>query len=439
MIQRLIEKHAPLLVMLAFAGETLMFTFFRGKAGIWLSPMLTGIFSAGIALIPLINPKPWKLRNTEGLKASKSNILLIWIAGVLLTAQLMNGIIIQYPLDVNNSDIIPTLQELYVSRFLEGLPVYAEGDCQGIPCTPNYLPLQWLPFIIAEILNLDYRWIGMIAIWLSIAGLYYVLHKTALCGWQGISRMFLPFVLLALWMYQHPEGFGYTVETLNVAWYMLLGLSFYFRGSTIRVLGILGTVLSRYLLIFWLPAYAWMEKKRSPIRFRKIVTLSFMGILALYIIPFLFQDPGAFWRGFQSYPIAALGEWKGQSWQETGDNPYQLFQGLGLASWFYTLAPGDLDFKFTLSRYAHLLASLLGLILAFRIQKKYRGKVSDELLLLTGLKIYMTLFFSFLIVPYVYLHLIPSFFSLLIVLRYFNGNKFKNVFKIKYKGILSQS
>lgn len=420
-----LNHHADVILLLAFFAESVLMVWLREYVGIWLTPILLFLLSLSIGIIPLMQPLYWRENHYDGLKASRSNMLLLYLAGVLITARMMFSIIETYPIDAGKSDIIPTLQKVYVDRFLTGAPVYAEGDCGGLACTPNYLPLQWLPFIIAEWLAIDYRWISLGVLWFALGMMFVIIRKTGLCGWQGLARSTLPFGLLIFWMYKHPDGFGYTVETLNTGYYLLFGTSLFFTMPILRALGLSSVILSRYLVVFYIPLLIWnaiQENKRAAY-FTALLTVGI--VLSLYIIPFLLSDPGAFWRGYQSYPIAALGEWRGQSWQTPGSAPFQLFQGLGFASWIYTWVPGSLEFKFTFSKNLHLIASAAGVGIASLIYYRYKYKRSHELLMLAGFKIYLTFFFSFLIVPYVYLHLIPSLFSLLIVMRYFQKRSFK--------------
>jgi hypothetical protein len=143
-----------------------------------------------------------------------------------------------------------------------------------------------------------------------------------------------------------------------------------------------------------------------------------IGLMGIYVIPFLIleDDLGAFLRGFSSYPIAAMGEWKGQAWQAAGDPPWQLFRGSGFAAWFYTLVPGDLVTKFTICRYTHLSISLGGALLAFGIWYRNRNRIPHGILWVYSLKVYLTIFYAFMIVPYEYLWMVPSGFSIIIFL-----------------------
>jgi hypothetical protein len=417
-IKALFQHHADVVLLFAFIFESLLIVWLRERIGIWITPILLLMTSLSIAILPILQPSFWREDHLDGIKASRSNLFLLFLAGVLITGKMMFSIIESYPIDASRSDIIPTLQNIYVDRFLNGDEVYAAGDCGGISCTPNYLPMQWIPFIIAEWLGLDYRWISIGVLWFALGMLFIVFRRTGLCGWQGLGRSSIPFLLLIFWMYKHPDGFGYTIEPLNAAYYLLFGISLFYSVPIIRAIGLAGVILSRYLIVFFIPLILWhsIRVNRRSAYFTGLLTIGI--ILALYVIPFLIPDPGAFWRGYQSYPIAAMGEWRGQSWQDAGAPPFQLFQGLGFASWIYTLVPSGLEFKFLISKYLHLFASAAGVVIAALVYNRYKKMVSHELLLLSGFKIYLTLFFSFLIVPYVYLHLIPSFFSLLIVMRY---------------------
>jgi hypothetical protein len=409
----------PFLVLSFFIVETLLLTVFRGRLGFIISPIALMISAWGISIIPLLSPKQWHRPGITEEKLLIRNLIGIWLAGVACSAGMLHYIIQEYPLNPNISDIIPTIDSIYLNRFLSASPVYAEGTCGNIACTPNYLPMQWLPFLISKLIGFDHRWTAMGMLWIALGFLINLLRKSGLSGISGLTRAIFPFVLLILWLFWNPDTFGHTIEPLITAWYLLMGIGFSYSKPWIRGGGLILTLLSRYLLAFWLPLYIMMYKGLSEDKFRKAALFTFAGVLILYVIPFLIADPLSFWRGFESYPIAALGEWKGQAWQPAGDPPFQLFQGMGFASYLYSFHSGSLEEKFLLARMLNLMGSVMGTIIAGLLVYYVGKNVPDDLKLLVSFKIYLSFFFAFLLVPYTYLHLVPSFFSLLIVLRYY--------------------
>jgi hypothetical protein len=409
----------PILVLLFFIAESLLFTVFRGRLGFFYSPIAFLVLGLSLGLIPLLFPAQWHRPGKKGIFMTRTHALIIWVIGVILSGGMMMYIVESYPLNPKYSDIIPTLDSIYLDRFLAAEPVYTEGKCGDLPCTPNYLPMQWLPFVISAVIGFDHRWTALFFLWIAIGLLVHLLRKSGLSGWNVLLRAFLPFILLFAWMKWNPDTFGHTIETLITAWYLMLGIGFSYTQPWIRGGGLILTLLSRYTLAFWMPLYILLYKKLSEDKFRKTAFFTLAGVLLLYVFPFLISEPLSFWKGFESYPIAAMGEWKGQAWQAAGDPPFQLFQGFGFASWVYTYAQGSLEDKFMLARILNLAGALFGTLLAGIAVYKLGKNVPEDLKLLVSFKIYLTFFFAFLLVPYTYLHLVPSFFSLLIVLRYY--------------------
>lgn len=415
-----LKNHLPpLFVWIFFIAEALLFTVFRGRLGFLYSPLVLAGLSLGIALIPLLSPKQWHRPGLKEEKVPLKNIVIVWVIGVTVSAFALYNLIELYPLDPKVSDIIPTIDSIYLDRFLNAMPVYAEGRCGEVACTPNYLPMQWVPFIISGVIGFDHRWTAMAALWIAIGLFLLLLRRSGLSGWTGLLRGASPFILLLVWMQWNPDAFGHTIETLIVAWYLMLGIGFSYTQPWVRGGGLILTLLSRYLLAIWLPLYILMYKGLSEDKFKKAALFTFAGVLILYVFPFLLSEPFSFWRGFESYPIAALGEWQGQSWQKPGEPPFQLFQGFGFASYIYSFYPGNLEEKFMFARMLNLGGSVLGTLLAGLAVYKLGNHVPEDLKLLVSFKIYLTFFFAFLLVPYTYLHLVPSFFSLLIVTRYY--------------------
>lgn len=409
----------PALVLSAFVGEVLLHTVLRRRAGFLWSPAILIFLGLTLSVTPLLAPAHWHRPEKKHIILPRLRVWLIWGLGVCFTGFMLWGLIPQYPINPTVSDIIPTIDSVYLKRFLDAAPVYAEGMCGDTPCTPNYLPMQWLPFLISFALSLDHRWTAMAFLWIAIALLQFLMRKSGVSGWNGHLRLMIPFALLAAWLHWNPDTFGHTIEPLIAAWYLVLGIGFSYAQPWVRSVGLVVTLLSRYLLVFWLPLYIWMYRNLSEVKFRKATLFALAGILLFYVLPFLLAEPFSFWKGFESYPIAALGEWKGQAWQKAGDPPFQLFQGFGFASWIYTYAAGNLEEKFMLARMLNLAGAAAGTLIA-GLSVHYLGRnVPEDLRLLVSFKIYLTFFFAFLLVPYTYLQLVPSFFSLLIVLRYY--------------------
>lgn len=169
-------------------------------------------------------------------------------------------------------------------------------------------------------------------------------------------------------------------------------------------------LLSRYSLVLWLPFFfllLWKEKGTTAAL--KCIAVICTGILLLYVIPFLRNDLSVFFRGVETYSIAGLGEWKGQSWQAPGEKPFQLFRGTGLAALFYELSSVSVETKLQQFKQIHLWATLfvVAFLAGWYLFVGKRQRVSLSLLAAASLKIYLGVFYGFVLIPYVYLYIVP--------------------------------
>ena len=124
--------------------------------------------------------------------------------------------------------------------------------------------------------------------------------------------------------------------------------------------------------------------------------------MLIYVFPFMSNRPGLFFEGAAAYDLAALGEWKGQSWQVAGNKPYQLFQGYGFASIYYQAFQSfELLQRIQFLKYSMLLVMCLNILFWWWMRK--RIKTDTFIVLPIILTITLALFLSFVTVPYNYL------------------------------------
>ena len=126
-------------------------------------------------------------------------------------------------------------------------------------------------------------------------------------------------------------------------------------------------------------------------------------------VPFFAKDFSIFLRGVQTYTIAGIGEWKGQAWQAPGDKPFQLFRGTGLAGFYYDRSSGTVEQKLKTFKTIHLVLTLstVFLLAAWYWLLGKKQKLYVPLVAAAALKIYMAVFYGFVLIPYVYLYIVP--------------------------------
>ncbi|MCB9081137.1 MAG: hypothetical protein H6555_05455 [Lewinellaceae bacterium] len=357
---------------------------------------------------------PWKSSLTR-----QRNLFLVWgIVGTLscLALPFLWETFQAHPVDPQNSDIVPSLQ-LYVRRLLSGQPIYAPMEFPGWTVLPTYFPLMWLPYVFSELLALDYRWTAYV-LFVAVIALYtWRLHRQQLPLGELAVKAALPLLFLFTFLVWKRDVFGYAVELTPVAFYLFLAFSIGNRRPWLMGLGILVCLLSRYSFTFWLPVYGlilWADRGFKPAL--QTALWAVLGVLLLYVFPFLLRDPEIILNGLRYYGDTAIGQWQTQTWQAAGEKPAHLFRGLSFSAWFYDYASGEIAQRLALQRQVHLFACALT---ALGILGGYfwrRPKIqSVRFFLLVSLKAYLIVFYGFFYVPFSYLYMVPVFLSIALI------------------------
>jgi hypothetical protein len=415
-------KNKTGILFFCFILELLLLFYFRNEAGFILSPML--FLFCGLMMVYFskdgfeLNKGNFKQSNYELNDLRLRLFGAFSLIGIVFSAVLFS----KWPIKVENSDIIPLIQNIYVDRFIHLEPVYAvyEGFNYGT-FTPNYLPFHWFPFVLPELFNLDPRW-AFVLIYLIASGVYtfgfiQVSNKKSL-----LIVLSLPFLLWFSIMIKQGKDYANTVELLIAAYYLILGVSLFSNKPFFKAFALVLLLLSRYSLVFWIPLYfllMWLDNRKLCIR----TALYLFGLMLLFYGPFLIQSPHMLSSGSNLWIDAALGEWKGQSWQAPGDKPFQLFQGMGFASWIYNWSSGSLQEKIIFNKNMMLVLSLVSLVVMSIFVWIKRSGLNKKLFALLSLKLSLLIFYSFVFVPYIYLFWVSIIPSILILTYHFNFQK----------------
>ena len=427
-------KKVPIqiIVILALMVELGMLTFFRNDFGPFISPVILFLASLtiGISLLWISFQNKESPKHLELQKIPMHHLIvpaLLTLSGIIAAGLILKPVFSAFPIDIYDvkySDIIPQVGFL-VKRFLNGEFPYQTISEWGYDLRPTYLPLQWLPFSIADILSFDYRWIpfGILAI-----GIIWFEMKIIQAPISILKKVLLSLIPVILWValiLDEKMVFALTIESLIAGYYLILALTLSSKSNIVIAVGLLLCLFSRYAIILWVPMFIitlFFENKKSAIR---ISIYLFIGFLVIYGIPFLYQDPSIFLEGYLHHTSAALGEWKRMTYQ-VGSKPNHLFKGVGLAAFFYDFIDGSLMHRLNVLRYFHLAVSIsCPLILGF-LYYKMRGNINYRLFLLASLKVYLCFFYGFIQIPYTYLFITPLFVSAAIafeVLKYGSQNK----------------
>ncbi|MCC7466920.1 MAG: hypothetical protein IT261_11655 [Saprospiraceae bacterium] len=327
------------------------------------------------------------------------------------------------PIDHRISDIIPTI-EVMNQRLLAGQYPYALIQDFGYDLSPTYLPLMWLPYFPAALFQFDDRWVAF-SIW-AIAALLVIRrgHQAGLSAparWLVTALPFMHFIFIE-------EGtsatFGNTVELMIAGFYMMFALQLdrireYLQGNAWRNGAILAfflllCLLSRYSFLLWLPLcclIVWMENRKL---FLATAVWTFVGVLVVFIFPFLLRDPMVYLKGLQYYSVAALAGWAQEG------QPSPLYDGMGVAGIFRDKVQGDMALRLAAVQRWQLVVSLLAVGLSAAYWWRNRARMQHlPLFLLGSLKFYFAFFYGFIQMPYVYLMLTPCFFSVAMLLAWY--------------------
>ncbi len=390
------------ILLLCFFIELASISFLRKSFGAHGSALLFLISSLAIGFVGLQAAR--QVAPTAPLSGKRNlgpaMVYLLLAIGILA---LITGLIRQHPVDVAESDIIPQTQAL-VQRQLAGNFPYQPIPLPGYELYPTYQPLQWLPYSIAEWLHFDYR-LQAVGTLLLISFLFLLAQagQKAEGNWLLAALLLLP--VLVLYLFSKTILIR-TLECGIAAYYLLLCWALWRRSVVLVGLGLVCCLLSRYSVIFFAPFFiACVLISRQKKYALQLVEICVLGFLLIYFFPYFSRDTSIFLKGYQYHSQAALAEWKGQFWQAPGDKPVQLFRGMGMAGLFYDLVPGTVAHRLNVLKTVHLALSCLSVVaLGVYYYRKSRDLYLN-VFALASLKIYLSIFYHFIQIPYDYLFL----------------------------------
>lgn len=410
-------------IIASFFLEFSFLTFFSNALGPYLSPLVLFASSLTLGLCLLwksLHPPDSKLCSFGKAPGRATRYICIGIAilGIGIISTELSGIFRAYPYDFHHiqySDIIPQIGIL-VNRFLDGAFPYQTISAWGYDLFPTYLPLQWMPYILAEISGIDYRWIAFGVLGCSVIYFQFqVLRSSA----SELLKCFLTALPLLCWyivIVDDRVQFGITVESLIAGYYFFLAAVLFRKSRLLLAAAILLCLFSRYAIVLWLPLLILVQFYQSGKKTLWLLLYLFLGFLMVYGLPFLWHVPAIFKKGYAYHSLAALAEWA-PSWQAAGEKPMHLFRGMGFASWFYSFIELPLADRLSRLQSTHLITSLGSVILMSIFYIKSRKRIHNKYFLLASLKIYFCFFYSFIQIPYSYLMIVPLFVSIAVVFR----------------------
>ncbi len=307
------------------------------------------------------------------------------------------GILDATPLQIEHADMLPVMKVM-VNRFLNGQwsQVYdpIPEIWQGMQ--PIYLPAMWMPHVAANIFDFDMRWVTVSGVWLCIV----------LCMWPGKWRHAIAFSLCALaliavldWLHNEKTNnvIRLTEEGVVYFYYSLLAVAIICRNEWLTGLAAALCLMSRYALIGWIPfAGIYLLLIKEYRFFMKAAATGFAVSLVL-LIPFGVKPLLLHLRQPEKYVAFTEKVWR--------ENPDFFYHSLGVAKFFGQDAVRLQHTILMIGSFA------LPLCLLFFTWKR---KLPFQMVLLSGLQLSVTFFYSFIDVSYIYLYYTPLLMSVVI-------------------------
>ncbi|MFN8277958.1 MAG: hypothetical protein U0T84_10760 [Chitinophagales bacterium] len=259
------------------------------------------------------------------------------------------------------SDVIPQLSTQY-ERWLHGENPYAPVQIEGMYHTPFpvYLPLHWLPIGIARWLHTDIRVFGIISLGVAIwVGALAIMKKNK-TSFPLMISLVLPVLFLAPFFLS--RELIYVFETPVAIYYLVAAIALALDALPLMALGLIGALLSRYTIVFWLPLLAViMWQVKTPKQWWLFWFFISIGICGFYVFPFLMTNPDSLIEGLKYHSATTVVGWE--------NNSDTVTSGFYFAPHLRAILPGTMDHKILLSRLIQMLlmvASVIGGIVFFR-------------------------------------------------------------------------
>ena len=202
-----------------------------------------------IALLPILINKTDNTtsRTKADLASFRIPIILLMVLAVFHHSK---KILSSVNIDYRMADMLPVIDKMSL-RYLQGDPVYSIIPEIWGGMQPIYLPAMWIPFSMSHILDIDMRWISIIAILGGCALMILALKKQCLSS-LNLVTVGIPIVLIwtMITTYDHTL-ISISQEGVVIGYYLLLSYALIVRNWWLVGLSIGLCLMSRYSLAPW--------------------------------------------------------------------------------------------------------------------------------------------------------------------------------------------
>ncbi len=389
-----IFRNPSLQLMLLFLAELGIITFARSNINPHITPILLLILPIGFGIISLKSAKNGDL----SLNINPSLPIISWFFAIAL----ITYVFAKTPISLLLSDTIPIMLSA-VRKCLTGeFPYTPVEEGWGYTAFCTYMPMHWLPLMLPYSLGIDVRWIGVL-LFMGINILFFLQNKQ-----KTLRLLFPPLFLLIIPIHEF-QLLGQTMELMIVAYYMFLIYALFSGKISLQIIAFSLCLLSRYSVVLWLPLWVGlMFFYDSKSKALKLIFGIIIAVLLIYILPFWSKDTSIFSQAMQYYDASSANLWQMLGdWQKAGETPYILKGGSSLAIYFYEYLDGNIPYKLQFLKYTQLILSMLFIGIAFVSYPFFRKKISYQNYAIYCLPIYLGIFYAFMLVPFMYLQLVP--------------------------------
>jgi hypothetical protein len=399
-----LSRHTVLLIFLLIAVflETLSYTYMQESGRVYyysssLIYLIAGIF---VALIPIFYAGAESQNFTPVVKYNRvaAGLYYAFIIGLLAYhISLLAPLYKAFTLDPKLADMLPNIQ-IACQRFLTGQPVYTQVHLQvnnGPGYIVPYLPVMWGACLPAEIFNFDLRWC-------TLAATFIPLFLLSLGWFKKQARVQLPVLLFACvsmflffnyFLIKYIGFWAMTEDAVTAGFYMLLFLVLLRSNYLLIGIAIACALLTRSVLLFWMPAYFLFILATRPRRDFLMLFAGFLfSFLILFIIPFFLRDPLYFIHLPGSYASGFHYFW------EAYDLDKGLFYNAGLYKFFNY---SQINLMLVLEEITGFAAPAIFLCIIWQLQKS-RFRLNQRYVAVGGLKLSLVFVYNFLPAPYIY-------------------------------------
>ncbi len=360
------HKSVPFVLVATFFLYLWLFTWGRIEPGRddtawahWLLALST-LLPAGI----LMWRKPGRMDKGEGTKFFPQETIfkgywLLILAAVVQLALLedLAGWFQTMPMKINFGDVIPQIR-IMNWRVLEGENPYAAIWDFGYEIRTPYLTMHWLPFLPAEWLAFDLRWIA-VGVW-SLGTVIFanVVRRLRVSPTTAAYLVVLPGLLLGVLLRFQPVMLGATVELLICGYYLILG-SLLLQSVSSGTVGWIAVLLSRYGAVFFFPVWLKGIYLTKGKKFALIRTSLIAGAgIFLFVIPFWLPHPEIVGEGLAYHGKVTHRRWARPQYHGPNDKPAILYEGTGLARAVYESMDRHPRERVTVAKWLHPLSCL---------------------------------------------------------------------------------